>query len=173
MSLEEDVKPKPELWRAAIHEAGHIVADYLHCFFPVKVTIAEEGNGRTNCRDDRPCKETAALYAISCLAGPSAEKVLVGENSTSAAGAAGDNARAENALSLVQDITLSQCRCAAERLVSIDSNQSAIRRIATDLAERKARSTEARDADVPGYPGQPFRVGAEGCFVERRFCVPR
>src|SRR5882672_51767 len=90
------------VWRAAVHEAGHIVADHLHGFYPIETSIEaateQLGCGRTDCRDRQAVIATVEKFVISCLAGPEAERALIADDHLTADGALGDLAKATRVL---------------------------------------------------------------------------
>jgi hypothetical protein len=125
------------LRRAAVHEAGHVLADYLHGFFPVEVAIGRgesSGEGRTDCRDRVATVVTVEKFIVSCFAGSAAERLLVGEDDSTAIGEHSDRHKAALAFAAAElsgDLEVFAER--ARELVTVTRNASAISAIADEL----------------------------------------
>lgn len=163
-------EPSSLLWRAAVHEAGHAIADHHNGFCPIEVTIDPEfhkpGEGKTICRDMQATPATAERYVVSCMAGSEAERAFVADDEWTNGGATSDLAKASSVLTACAH-EVSFYTLESRRLVL--DNERAIRHLAKTLMNTKrlvGRSLQLEiDADL-GVPGieerlRTFRDGGE------------
>ena len=141
--IERIFRIDPEVWRAAVHEAGHVVADHRHGFVPYEVALKGKGAGVTDSRDAWPTPETAFSYGVSCMAGLAAEEVIGVADEKSEEGASGDMWKANQTLTICGTASIEEWRTMARELIEQKANRCGLIEIAMELAERTKISGEA------------------------------
>ena len=124
---------------AAIHEAGHAVAEYVGGLFPLGIELRDvPGAGRVHTRDLRPSREAIDEFVIGCLGGWAAEQVLCGPNQAALDSSAQDRVVAMKELTrfgLDQDLAPYETR--AEELIR--EHELAVRALASEVLQRGGR----------------------------------
>lgn len=145
--------------RASIHEAGHVLADHRHGFYPIEVSVAgavgNAGSGRTDCRDREATVHTAERFVISCLAGAEAERLIVADDRLTDEGAISDTKKAERVLPACPRKELSAYVNLARALVNTPEHIAAIKRIAKALFEARVLKGRALQAVIDSALGEP------------------
>lgn len=140
--LDRILKVPHVVWRAAVHEAGHVIADHLHGFVPYEVFVRDDGYGETHSRDAWPRAEIADRYGISCLAGLTAEEVIGVADDTSEVSASGDLKKANEVLREWPGASVPEWKSKALAILEEASRRKALAEVALDLAERRGLSGE-------------------------------
>jgi hypothetical protein len=129
---------KSALWRVAVHEAGHLLAETVLGFYPIYVSLDTEvvGAGHTECRDRQTVRERADDYVLTLLAGAEAERALVGDDALTKAGATSDIMKVNAVLPACSETDFDVHLARAKAFVLRDDNTRAILEIAGVLEKK-------------------------------------
>lgn len=129
----------PIVWRAAIHEAGHVIAEHVLGLVPLECVLNDApGTGVVYGRDLHPHGGMVREYVVSCLAGYEAEAHFCGAPVDAVRGDEKDRHLAQEALDECRSHeTVDHFEPAARRLVA--EHEEAIWRVALALSRSPSR----------------------------------